>query len=104
IGDAIRIPIDAWAEQTAQRLSAMRSSFGDGHSIPVSCGAVNFPFPGRVLRELGFPDTIDPYASYTIPAPIAAQEKIDCLYLAGGRRGSPCEAPTAMPRLQRGRW
>ncbi|MET9318246.1 hypothetical protein ABZX12_41045 [Kribbella sp. NPDC003505] len=38
------------------------------------CGVVDFPFPGRVLRELGFAEVIDPDERYVIPVPVAVQE------------------------------
>ncbi|WP_344232458.1 hypothetical protein [Kribbella hippodromi] len=74
IGAAGRNALLAHAEQTAQRLRAMEAAFGEGHSLPRSCGAIEFPFPGRVLRALKFPEVIDPDRSYPICTPITVQE------------------------------
>ncbi|MBB5976953.1 hypothetical protein [Kribbella solani] len=74
IAEAGRAQLAAHSISTTGRLERMRSMFGAGHSVPRGCGVVEFPFPGRVLRELGFPEVIDPEARYAMTTPVAVQE------------------------------
>ncbi|GAA3845434.1 hypothetical protein GCM10022226_80830 [Sphaerisporangium flaviroseum] len=64
-------------ESLARRLSTMRSVYGEGHSVPVQCHGVEFPFPGRVLNELGVKNGFLPEERYTLSAHIAVQPKLD---------------------------
>ncbi|MBB5976952.1 hypothetical protein [Kribbella solani] len=82
IGAAGRGALRSHGADMSRRLDNLRAAFGDGHSIPRSCGTIDFPFPGRVLRELGFPEAIDSEATYVIPAPVTVQ---DWRSLTGGR-------------------
>jgi hypothetical protein len=75
IGDTVKNVMHAQAERTSRRLAALRSSFGDGHSVPTPCGTVNFP--GRVFRELGFRGAIGGEIRSVIPAPVAVQQRHD---------------------------
>ncbi|WP_141852504.1 hypothetical protein [Kribbella jejuensis] len=74
IADVGRARLLSQALLTAERLERMRSVIGEGHSVPRGCGALEFPFPGRVLRELGFPEVIDPTTRHTLTTPIVVQE------------------------------
>lgn len=96
IGDAIRRPTEFEAARLDDRLAALRSSFGDGHSVPEPGGVIDFEFPGRVLRELGFHEQLDPAQRYRLPVVLTLQHALDVRRgrdLAMGMPAQPEQVP-----------
>jgi hypothetical protein len=76
----LRSLVDDTTTQFVERLSLMRSIYGDAHSIPVQCTAINLPYPGRILRELGFDETVSLNGHYLLPTTVAVQPMVETAY------------------------